>query len=127
MSKFLKVMGILCIVFGAIGVISMLSVLAVAGFISMAGVAIPVASLVIGLIQAILMIAAGIFGIRASSDQSKSGLAVIFGIILVVLAIISMCLGIAVAGGAGVNWTNFTGLIIPALYFVAAFLFKRKG
>ena len=68
-------------------------------------------------------------------------------IILIVLAVIGLILGI-VTGGilqaqvnefaaslgvtetipvGGVSWTNFTGLIIPILYFVAAFLFKKKA
>ena len=127
MGKFLKVMGVLCIIFGIIGVIGMISVFAMAGIIAMAGVAVPVASLVLGIIQAILMIVAGVFGIKASNDPAKPGKAVIFGIILIVLAVVFLILGLAEAGAAGISWTNFTGLIIPVLYLIAAIGFKKQG
>ena len=127
MAKFLKVMSVLCIIFGLIGVIGMVSVFAMAGIFALAGVSVPVASLVIGIIQAILMIVAGVFGIKACNDPAKAGKAVIFGIILIVLAVVSMILGLAEAGAAGISWTNFTGLIIPVLYTVAAVLYKKKG
>ena len=127
MGKFLKVMSILCLVFGIIGLIGLVIVLASAGLLASLGQAVPVASTVIGIIETIILIVAGVYGLKASADPAKAGKAVVFGIILIALAIVSMAIGIAEAGEAGLSWMNFTGLIIPVLYLIAAILLKKKG
>lgn len=146
-STFLKVMSILLLIFGIIGAIgSALAVVTVNAFGSF-GISLPVGSYVVAIIQAILMIVAGAYGLGASKDPAKAKTAVIFGIILIALAVISIIMGVVASNAVvaqlqemmdavdssvtvpniGLSWTNFTGLIMPVLYFLAAFLFKKKA
>lgn len=148
-STFLKVMAILCLIFGIIGaIVSVFGVIAV-GALSSFGIAMPIGSSIIAIIESILMIVAGAYGIGASSNPAKAGKAMIIGIILIILAVVSIIMGVVEAnalvaqfaslaseiGGVdvgaipsvGVDWTNFTGLIMPVLYCIAAFLFKKKA
>jgi len=139
-STFLKVMAILVLVFGIIGLI-----VNIVGVGPLAYLGFPVAGTVISIIECILMIVAGVMGIRVCDRPEKAGTAMILGIILIVLAVLALIVSIAEMGATqqllntltsaagvanmniGVDWTNFTGLIMPVLYFLAAFLFKKKA
>ncbi len=147
-STFLKVMGILCVIFGIIGLAA--SGISLASMGALAAFGLPTGSLTgglaISLIDGIIMLIAGIIGIAASKNPNKAGVAMVFGIIMIIIAVISIIVSaVSMAGlqsavdemmgsfGAesvkvgGLNFTSFTSLIIPVLYFIAALLFKKKA
>ena len=145
-STFLKVMAIICLVLGIIGLVASVFALLGAGMLAGGvGEAIEEAGLAVGedvvavaaaasgallvasivlIIESILMILAGVFGMKASSNPAKLGGAMVMGIIMVALGVISLIMS---ATSGTITWQNFTSLIIPVLYLVAVFLFKKKA
>ena len=145
-STFLKVMAILCLIFGIIGALVSIAGIAVTGMLSSgisqamneAGLEVSQEAAAIGagvtgmimaatvflVIESIIMILGGVFGMKASSNVAKVGPAIVMGIIMIIFAVISLI----ISGATGtITWTNFTSLIIPVLYCLAAFLFKKKA
>lgn len=131
-STFLKVMGILCIIFGAIGIISSLAGMGVYIWMGMGGYA------VICLLQTVFMLVAGIMGVMHCANKQKAAGCLVWGLIVVILAIISLIMynassvaslvnyASAAAGIPSFNALSLLQLVIPVLYFISAFLFVRK-
>lgn len=141
-STFLKVMGILCIIFGALGIISGVVSLGSASLLSSFGISSGAinGSLVIGLVSGIIMLIAGILGCTNSRKPEKAGANVAFGFIMIILSIISIVLsmkvasdtaalmesfGVAGGGVKSVGFMSILNLIIPILYLIPALQLKK--
>lgn len=131
-STFLKVMGILCIIFGAIGLISNLAGMAEYIWMGMGAYGF------ICILANIFMLVAGIMGVTRCADKQRAASCLVWGLIVVILVIISLILYntsyvasyvdavSALTGAPSFNGLTFLQLVIPILYFLSAFLFVRK-
>ena len=143
-STFLKVMGILCIIFGAIALIVSLiefasyNVIAESYGVNLTGAA------VIDVVTGIAMIIAGILGCAFCSKIEKAIVCRIMGIILVVLKLASFGVVFSMLGNLneilaqyGAQEMTFSdvvspisiifALIVPVLYIIATFCYKQKN
>ena len=123
---FLKVVGILMIIGGAIGIISSIVLLActapAAAVLSMIGISsgAVIASGLLGLVGAALELVAGILGVKNCADPSKANSCIAFGIVVLALTVISNILYFSVL-------SFLLGLILPVLYLIGAFLNKQSA
>ena len=132
-STFVKVMGIIMVVFGGLGLIGSiftLPMLEAIGFMQ-------IGMMSIG--QAVFMLAIGIIGILYSGNKDKAKFCVICALFLIVLEIAGVILQyvsgyMAVANTAlqiiGSSSTTtilstLLGFVIPVLFFIAAYRFKK--
>ena len=135
-SKFLKVTGILMIIFGALALV--LSIISLAGLGMIAALAesigevVPMGlltvSAILGLVGAVAELIAGIVGVKNWNKPEKAGTCIIWGIIVLALCIISNVLTL-VGYPDNFNVLNLlTGLVIPVLYLIGGFQNKKlKG
>lgn len=132
-SKFLKVTGILMIIFGAIALI--VSIIALAGLGLVASVAAAMeeeismglltVSAILALVGAIVEFVAGIIGVKNWAKPEKAGVCITWGIIVVALCIVSNVMTLI---GYPENFSAFslvTGLVIPVLYLIGGFQNKK--
>ena len=123
---FLKGCGILMIIGGAISAILNIVVIAIgakghAGMLVVAGV--------IGIIGAIVELITGIVGVKNCAKPENAGKCLTWGIITLVLAVISNVL-VWIAGGSSAGsiiGTILTGFAIPVLYIIGAVLNKKSA
>ena len=135
----LKTVSILFIIFGAIAtIVAILAMVAVAALTAVAsGVAsefgeaadvvgevassvggLAILASIIAIINSVLMLVFGIVGVgKKSNDPSKAGFYVIAGIILCVLALLSIILTLAFST-SGFPWTGLISFVLPILYIV---------
>lgn len=133
-SKFLKVMGIITLIFGIIaiitGLLSLTGIGMVVSIAEMAGVTVPVglltASIVIALIGAVFEMIAGILGIKNWSVPEKVKSCIIWGILTLVSCAASIIMTIVGYPDSFSVLSIVTGLAVPILYLVAAFQYKMK-
>ncbi len=132
-SKFLKVTGILMIIFGAIALI--VAIIAVAGLGLLSSLAasmgeeIPMGMLtvsaILALIGAVVQLIAGIIGVKNWAKPEKAGVCILWGIIVVALCVVSNVLTLI---GYPENFSVLsvlTGLVIPVLYLIGGFQNKK--
>lgn len=127
-SKMLKVMGILCIIFGAIAIV--LDIIALIGVGALAAYGAPtgalIASCVIALIGAVMELVAGIMGVTNWAKPEKAMTCIILGFIIAACSVISNIITL-VAYPASFSWVSiFTGLVVPVLYLIGAFQLKGQ-
>ena len=125
-SKFLKVTGILMIIFGAIALI--LAIIAIAGISMLAALGassgLLTVSCILALVGAVAQLVAGIIGVKNWNNLEKSGTCITWGIIVIALCVISNIL--TVVGGGEFSIVNLlTGLVIPVLYLVGGIQNKK--
>ncbi|BDF57362.1 hypothetical protein CE91St36_01790 [Christensenellaceae bacterium] len=133
-SKFLKVMGIIMLIFGIIaiigGLLSLMGIGMVVSLAGLAGVTVPVelltASLVIALVSAIFELIAGILGIKNWNVPEKVNSCMICGILTVALCVVSIIMTLVGYPDSFSILSIVTGLIVPILYLIAAFQYKAK-
>ena len=133
-KNFLKVTGILMIIFGAIAlIVSIVAFAGVALLVSLAesaGTDISSGTLylacVVLLVSSIAEFVAGILGVVNCSKPEKAGTCLVCGIIVAVLAVLGELLTI-IGGGKFSVFNLFAGLVIPALYIAGAFLNKKDA
>lgn len=137
-STFLKVMGILMIVFAAIAlVIGLIALAGIGAMLSLLGASaaqfasiITVAS-VLTLAGAVLELVAGILGVKNWARPERAGVCVTWGVILIVLCALSLLLNIIVYAnvpGVSVNFfTLIVSFVMPVLYLIAAIQCKNLG
>lgn len=134
-SKMLKVTGILSIIFGAISIIASLMLLfssvlltaatsavadsattsAVGGFLAIA--------VIIAIIASAAEFVAGILGVVNANKPEKANVCFIFGIINVVIGILSIILNIS---SGDFNFLSIiSALALPILYTIAAYFLKN--
>ncbi|MDD3339814.1 MAG: hypothetical protein PHS82_13275 [Lachnospiraceae bacterium] len=136
-KNFLKVTGIIMIVFGAIGALSTL--------ISFAGLSVLmqtyaalgmdtsmiVPGLIISAIGGVLQLAAGIIGVVHARKPEKAMLCIIFGVLLVILQIVSGVTSLLVVNAQGSSIVTtiismIIGLILPVLFIYGGILNKQS-
>ncbi|NLT97147.1 MAG: hypothetical protein GXW96_03165 [Christensenellaceae bacterium] len=125
-KTFLKVVSILFIIFGAIAVI--VSIIALIGA-TVAAALIPLAGiLIVGtiilLVVSVLELVLGIVGLKKCGDPSQANFFIITGIILCVLALVSLIFSIA---AGGFNVTSLIGFVLPILYIVGGSMNKKAA
>ena len=130
----LKVVSILFIIFGAIAtIVSIIAVLGsailtsaaseLAGEVGAAIGGLLLVGTIIMLIVSVLELVLGIVGVgKRAGDPSKAGYYIVTGIILCVLALVSLILTIA---NDGSWWTNGIGFVLPILYIVGGSMNKK--
>lgn len=128
-SKFLKVTGILMIVFGALALI--LSIVAAIGLAALVTLDLNTwqytAAVILMLVGSIFELIAGIVGVKNCNKPEKAGTCMVWGIIVIALSVLSNVL--TLAG----NPDNFsivnllTGLVIPVLYLIGAVMNKKAA
>lgn len=123
----LKVVSILFIIGGAL--VTLLSIFAVFGSIALAAyvggpagilVVASIVSLIVGVLELIL----GIIGLKKCGDPAQSGFFIVTGIILCVLALISLILSIA---GGSFSVGGLIGFVLPILYIVGGNMNKKAS
>lgn len=128
-SKFLKVTGILMIVFGALALI--LSIVAAIGLAALAALDLNTwqytLAVILMLVGSIFELIAGIVGVKNCNKPEKAGTCMVWGIIVIALSVLSDVL--TLVG----NPDNFsivsllTGLVIPVLYLIGAVMNKKAA
>jgi peptidoglycan/LPS O-acetylase OafA/YrhL len=128
-SKFLKVTGILMIIFGSIALIIAIVALLGIGVLEAMGAPMGLlwASGIIALLGAVAEFVAGIIGVVNWNKPNKANTCIVWGIAVAAMCVIS---NIFTLIGYPENFNVFsllTGLVIPVLYLIGAFKNKKLG
>ena len=128
-SKFLKVTGILMIVFGALALI--LSIVAAIGLAALAALDLNTwqytLAVILMLVGSIFEMIAGIVGVKNCNKPEKAGTCMVWGIIVIALSVLSNVLTL-VGNPDNFSIVNLlTGLVIPVLYLIGAVLNKKAA
>ena len=127
-NGFLKVTGILMIIGGVLGVI--IGIIAAIGVALLSALDINSGLLtfaaILLIVSSIVSFIAGIVGVSNAARPEKAQTCIVFGIIVVVLSILSNVLTV-VGGGKFSVPSLFTGLLLPVLYLVGAFQNKSRA
>lgn len=128
-SKFLKVTGILMIIFGSIALIIAIMALLGLGVLEAMGAPMGLlwASGIIALLGAVAEFIAGIIGVVNWNKPNKANICIGWGIAVAAMCVIS---NIFTLIGYPENFNVFsllTGLVIPVLYLIGAFKNKKLG
>lgn len=125
-STLLKVVSIIMIVFGAIAlIVALLSIAGIAVLIASGiGTALLYGALVVSIIQCIIFFVAGILGVVYAKKKEKAGTVIVFGIVLIILNVLSIIL--SVVSGGQVNASVIISFILPVLYLVGGYLNKNS-
>lgn len=121
-STYLKVVGIIYLIFGVIAAISLFAMIAMVidyGFDAMLAVA-----LVLSILIVALDIIAGIFGIRYNNSREKAGFLFNYGIALLIVVIVNLVVG---AMMSGLNILGIIGIILPILFLVGSYKNKQAA
>ena len=121
-KNYLKVTGILMIIGFGIGMISMLYLSKLVESIVGSTV------LIFSIIASVVELVTGIIGVAWCKKSEKAKFCLAFGVILLVLNLVSYILQISTYGVANVIFSMILGSILPVLYIIGAVLnLKDKG
>ena len=128
-QKILKIMSILMIIGGVIagiaGVVAILGISALAALSGSAeGIGWLYTSSILVTVASVIQFIAGIKGIGACSDPREAGSCIKWGIIIAVLAIISIIIGL-IGGGSFSIISLVLNLLLPGLYIYGAMQMKN--
>ena len=128
-SKFLKVTGILMIIFSALALI--LSIVAAIGLATLAALDLNTwqytAAVILMLVGSIFELIAGIVGVKNCNKPEKAGTCMVWGIIVIALSVLSNVLTL-VGNPDNFSIVNLlTGLVIPVLYLIGAVMNKKAA
>ena len=128
-SKFLKVTGILMIVFGALALI--LSIVAAIGLAALVALELNTwqytAAVILMLVGSIFELIAGIVGVKNCNKPEKAGTCMVWGIIVIALSVLSNVLTL-VGNPDNFSIVNLlTGLVIPVLCLIGAVMNKKAA
>ena len=128
-SKFLKVTGILMIVFGALALI--LSIVAAIGLAALVALDLNTwqytLAVILMLEGSIFELIAGIVGVKNCNKPEKAGTCMVWGIIVIALSVLSNVLTL-VGNPDNFSIVNLlTGLVIPVLYLIGAVMNKKAA
>lgn len=133
-QKLLKVIGILMIICGAASlVMTAMSIGPIIYVANAAGGIVPIIlTLVVPFIASTVELAGGIVGVKAAGMPSVSKIktAVVLGVVILVLSVVSISYNALMFSALGSNVTSIiidavSGLVIPVLYLVAVFKYKN--
>lgn len=131
-AKFLKVTGILMIVFGSIAIVSSIIALLGIGALNAISDAVGATSYVakdltmlyiagfISLISSVIELVAGIMGVINAEKPEKAKTCMIWGIIVAVMCVVG-CIFTTIGGSAFPFFSLVTGLVVPVLYIIGAY------
>ena len=128
-SKFLKVTGILMIIFGAIALVVSLIAIAGIGVLAALGASTGMlwASGIIALVGSVAEFVAGIIGVKNWNKPEKANTCIGWGIVVAAMCVVSSVLTL-IGYPDSFNWFSLvTGLVIPVLYLIGAFQNKKLG
>lgn len=136
-KNFLKVTGIIMIVFGAIGVLStLISFLGLSMLMQTYAAlgmdtSMVIPGLIISAVGGVLELAAGIIGVVNARKPEKAMVCIIFGILLVILQVVSGATSLLAvsAQGSSIITTIISmiiGLILPVLFIYGGILNKQS-
>lgn len=128
-SKFLKVTGILMIIFGAIALVVSLIAIAGIGVLAALGASTGMlwASGIIALVGSVAEFVAGIIGVVNWNKPEKANTCIGWGIVVAAMCVVSSVLTL-IGYPDSFNWFSLvTGLVIPVLYLIGAFQNKKLG
>ncbi|MGN0396302.1 MAG: hypothetical protein ACI4EF_13145 [Coprococcus sp.] len=118
---FLKVCGILMIIFGSISIV--VSLIAFSGVAVLAALGASSAMLYISCIFSLASSAAelvaGIIGVKNCADSSKAGVCMTWGVIVAACCILGQIISIA-GGGKFSVFSLILGLVLPVLFIIGA-------
>ena len=128
-QKFLKVTGILMIVFGALALI--LSIVAAIGLAALVALDLNTwqytLAVILMLVGSIFELIAGIVGVKNCNKPEKAGTCMVWGIIVIALSVLSNVLTL-VGNPDNFSIVNLlTGLVIPVLYLIGAVMNKKAA
>lgn len=128
-SKFLKVTGILMIVFGALALI--LSIVAAIGLAALVALDLNTwqytLAVILMLVGSVFELIAGIVGVKNCKKPEKAGTCMVWGIIVIALSVLSNVLTL-VGNPDNFSIVNLlTGLVIPVLYLIGAVMNKKAA
>ena len=136
-KNFLKVTGILMIIFGAIAILGDLfagiicTACAAAVTDGSAGViAVAIVGSIIGCAGGILELIAGLIGVKNCDNAGAAGKCLVWGIIVFVIELVSVIMTIASGtdnSAVSIVITIISGLAIPVLYIIGAVLNKKNA
>ena len=142
-STILKVVGILMIIFGALSLIIGLAAGALTGAVnsladsiaseldaSEAAEVTKAAGTLTGyttvlIIASIIEIVAGIVGCALNNKPAKATICLVFGVLTLIVALVSFIMGIAGGASATGIITGLVGFVLPILYIVGALKNKK--
>ena len=130
-SGFLKVTGILMIIFGAIALIlSIIAIIGVAaiGYLMDGAISMGIyyASGILLLLSSIAELIAGIIGVKNCNKPEKAGTCIAWGVIVAILCVAGTILT-SVAGGTFNTVSLVSGLLFPVLFIIGAYLNKKSA
>ena len=125
----LKVVGILMIIFGALGMIfGLIAVIGVGALAALLGadanVGLLTVAAILYLIGTIITFIAGIVGVKNAAKPEKAQTCIIFGILAAAFSVLGNILTM-VGGGSFNAFGLLSGLVIPVLYLIGAFQNKK--
>ena len=128
-SKFLKVTGILMIIFGAIALVT--SIIAMLGLGMLEALGLPMgllwASGIIALVGSVVEFVAGIIGVKNWNKPEKANTCIGWGIVVALMCIVSNVLTLIGYPESFSVISVISGLVIPVLYLIGAFQNKKLG
>ena len=128
-SKFLKVTGILMIIFGAIALVT--SIIAILGLGVLEALGLPMgllwASGIIALVGSVAEFVAGIIGVINWNKPDKANTCIGWGIAVALMCIVSNVLTLIGYPESFSVLSVISGLVVPVLYLIGAFQNKKLG
>lgn len=119
-STYLKVVGIIYLVFGIIAAISLFALIT---YVADGGAEpIMVLALALSILIVVLDIVAGIFGIKYCNSRERAGFLFNYSIVLIVVVVTNLIVGTLIGG---VNILGIIGLALPILFMVGAYKNKQ--
>lgn len=123
-SGFLKVTGILMVIFGAIALItSITGLLGISALVALSGGLLNATWLYVGafisLVSAVAELVAGIVGIKNCKAPEKAGTCMTWGIIVAALCLLG-CIFTVVGGDSFPVMSLIFGMVLPVLYIIGA-------
>lgn len=121
----LKVTGIIYIIFGVIGLLTSLALMAGGGLLASAGgvgIALGAAAGVLGVINvisAVFYLILGILGVRNCDKPEKCGGCFVLGVIVLIFVLIGLVINVMSAGPVGAL-TSVVGLLLSIFYLMGA-------
>lgn len=121
----LKVTGIIYIIFGVIGLLTSLALMAGGGLLASAGgvgIALGAAAGVLGVINvisAVFYLILGILGVRNCDKPEKCGGCFVLGVIVLIFVLIGLVINVMSAGPAGA-FSSVVGLLLSIFYLMGA-------
>lgn len=124
-KQLLKVTGILMVIFSSIVlVLAFLSAAAIGALLGAFGGAVAATAgflaMLLAFLPGIFEFVAGILGIVNANKPEKAGICLAFGIIVLVLVVISTIY-------SKIDWTSAVGFVLPVLYLIGAIKNKQAA